>query len=207
MSGYNGSGTYVISGTGLPYVSGTVISATVANQLNTDLATGLSNCITKDGQQTVTANIPWNGNKITGLGAPTTTGDALSWGRIATLGATTFSGTTTFPDGGTWSTTGIAATVVNTGSGTQSCLNNTATTLFAVPTTTAAMFLVTCGFGVSDPSDYTTVALVTVDNAARRIVSIQTATDSTLSMSGANVQVTQTQGGTQTANWAYLRIQ
>lgn len=59
MSAYNGSGTFVITGTGLPFVTGTTISSTVANQLNTDLATGLSTAVTKDGQTTTTASIPF----------------------------------------------------------------------------------------------------------------------------------------------------
>lgn len=59
MSAYNGSGTFVVSGVGLPYVTGTTISSTVVNQLNTDLATGLSTAITKDGQTTTTASIPF----------------------------------------------------------------------------------------------------------------------------------------------------
>jgi hypothetical protein len=42
-------------------------------------ATGLSNCITKDGQTTVTANIPMNSHKLTGLAAPTVAGDAISY--------------------------------------------------------------------------------------------------------------------------------
>jgi hypothetical protein len=41
-------------------------------------ATGLSNCITKDGQTTITANIPFNGRKITGLGDATADTDALN---------------------------------------------------------------------------------------------------------------------------------
>lgn len=59
MSSYNGTGTFQISGTGLPYVAGTTISDTVGNQLNTDLAAGLTNCLCKDGQQTATAVIPF----------------------------------------------------------------------------------------------------------------------------------------------------
>lgn len=78
MSGFNGSGTFNISGVGLPYVSGTVISSSVANTLNTQLAAGLSNCITKDGQQVLTANIPFNNYKITGLGVGTAGTDSAS---------------------------------------------------------------------------------------------------------------------------------
>lgn len=84
---YNGSGTFVINSSGQPVVTGTTISSTVFNALTADLATGLTNCITKDGQQTITANIPWNSKKITGLGVATTTGDALSYGNNATVNA------------------------------------------------------------------------------------------------------------------------
>lgn len=75
MSSFNGSGTFSISGVGLPYTSGTTISSAVANQLNTDLATGLSTCILKDGTQSVTANIPFNNyniNNISSVGIGTT---------------------------------------------------------------------------------------------------------------------------------------
>lgn len=78
MSGFNGSGTFNISGVGLPYTSGTTISSSVANTLNTDLAAGLSNCITKDGQQILTANIPFGGYKITGLGTGSASADSAS---------------------------------------------------------------------------------------------------------------------------------
>jgi hypothetical protein len=80
MSAYNGSGTFVVSGVGLPYVTATTISSSVANQLNTDLATGLSTAICKDGQTTPTANIPLGGFKLTGIGSPTASGDAQVFG-------------------------------------------------------------------------------------------------------------------------------
>lgn len=83
MSSFNGSGTFVISGTGLPFVTGTTISSTVANQLNTDLATGLSTCLTKDGQTTPTANIKLGGYKLTNVGSATTSGDAIAYGQSA----------------------------------------------------------------------------------------------------------------------------
>lgn len=77
MSAFNGAGTFVISGVGLPYVTGTTISSTVANQLNTDLATGLSTCITKDGQTLPTANLPMGGFNFTGMGPATGAGMPL----------------------------------------------------------------------------------------------------------------------------------
>lgn len=72
----NGSGTFNLP-TGNPVVSGTTISSTVHNSTMNEIATALSTAIFKDGQQTITANIPFNGNKITGLGAATVGGDAV----------------------------------------------------------------------------------------------------------------------------------
>lgn len=45
-------------------------------------ATGLSNCITKDGQQTVTADIPFNTHKITNIAAGTLSTDATNLGQV-----------------------------------------------------------------------------------------------------------------------------
>lgn len=75
---FNGSGTFnLVSGN--PVVTGTVISSTVHNNTMSDIASnGLSNCITKDGQTIVTANIPLNSQKITGLGAATDQNDAIN---------------------------------------------------------------------------------------------------------------------------------
>jgi hypothetical protein len=82
---YNGSGTFNINTAGQPVVTGTVISSTAFNALTADLATGLSTAITKNGQTTVTANIPFNNFKLTGIGVATATGDALSYGQAATV--------------------------------------------------------------------------------------------------------------------------
>lgn len=73
---YNGSGLFTINTTGQPVVSGTTISSSVFNAFTTDIATGLSNAICKDGQTTPTANIPMGGFRITGLGLGTATTDA-----------------------------------------------------------------------------------------------------------------------------------
>lgn len=61
----------------------------------TDMATGLSTCILKDGTQTITANIPWAGFQITGLGAGTARTSAANVGQIQD------SATTWFTVGGT----------------------------------------------------------------------------------------------------------
>ena len=56
---YNGSGTFNINTTGQPVVAGTTISAATFNALTADLATGLTTALTKDGQTTATARIPF----------------------------------------------------------------------------------------------------------------------------------------------------
>jgi hypothetical protein len=79
---FNGSGLFQINTAGQPVVAGTDIDPTVFNNLTADLATGLSTCITKDGQTTVTANIPMGSNKITGLAAGTARTDAANIGNV-----------------------------------------------------------------------------------------------------------------------------
>ena len=79
---YNGSGVFLINSAGQPVVANTVISATTFNALTSDLATGLSTAITKDGQTTITNNIPFSSNKITGLGSGTAAADAANLGQV-----------------------------------------------------------------------------------------------------------------------------
>lgn len=73
---YNGSGVFNINTAGQPVVTGTTISSSDFNTLMTDIASGLSTALTKDGQTAATANIPLGGFKITGLGLGTATTDA-----------------------------------------------------------------------------------------------------------------------------------
>ena len=84
---FNGSGTFLINSTGQPVVANTVISATVFNALTADLASGLTNCITKDGQSTPTANIPMGNNKVTGLAVGTLINDAATLGQVQSTAA------------------------------------------------------------------------------------------------------------------------
>jgi len=76
---YNGSGVFSIINT---FVYDTVISETAVNQNFTDIATGLSTAITKDGQTVVTADIPMASNKFTGLAAGSAATDSANLGQI-----------------------------------------------------------------------------------------------------------------------------
>jgi len=82
----NGSGVFNVNSAGQPVVSGTLIDASVFNALAADLATALSTAVFKDGQQTITAALPMNNNKITGLGAATLATDAAQLQQSTTIG-------------------------------------------------------------------------------------------------------------------------
>lgn len=79
---YNGSGVFSINSAGQPVVTGTTISSSTFNALTADLATGLTTAMTKDGQTTVTANIPMAGFKFTGLGAGVSSTDSARVGQL-----------------------------------------------------------------------------------------------------------------------------
>ena len=82
---YNGSGTFTINSTGQPVVAGTVITASAFNALTADLATGLTTAITKDGQTTTTARIPFaqgiNSSLVTDSSS-TSTGSIITAGGV-----------------------------------------------------------------------------------------------------------------------------
>ena len=84
----NGSGIYSLA-TGNPVTTGTTISSTWANSTLTDIASALTTSIASDGQTVISANIPMNSKKLTGLAAPTVAGDALSYGAVATISTLT----------------------------------------------------------------------------------------------------------------------
>ena len=79
--------------------AGNPIDPTKFTAEENDIATGLSTCILKDGTQTITADIPWGGKKITNLGTATAGGDALSQtagdARYSVVTSGTFTGTLT----------------------------------------------------------------------------------------------------------------
>ena len=96
---YNGSGTFNINSTGQPVVTGTVISSTVFNALTSDLATGLTTAITKDGQTTTTVRIPFAqgiNSTLTTDATNSTTGSIITAGGISCQKALVIGTTLTF---------------------------------------------------------------------------------------------------------------
>jgi hypothetical protein len=98
---FNGSGTYSLPA-GNPVVTGTTISSSTTNTTNSDIATALTNCITRDGQSTPSANLPMNAKKLTGLAARTSAGASVRYeqllGYLPTTGGT-MTGAITFAAG------------------------------------------------------------------------------------------------------------
>ena len=80
---FNGSGTFSLVA-GNPVVTNTTVSSTVHNNTMTEIASGLSNAICKDGQTTITANIPMAGYKFTGLAAGSANGNSLRYEQLFT---------------------------------------------------------------------------------------------------------------------------
>jgi hypothetical protein len=79
MPGWNGAGVFV-----LPYsmvaeaASGIKILASHQDTQWNAVKAGLENCLTRDGQNSPSTDIPWNNKKITGLAAPINGTDATN---------------------------------------------------------------------------------------------------------------------------------
>jgi len=85
------SGTYSLYTPGNPVVTNTTMTISWGNNTLNDIATALSLCVLKDGTQTITANMPMAGYKLTGLGAGSAAGDSVRYEQV--LGANGIKGT------------------------------------------------------------------------------------------------------------------
>lgn len=110
---YSGSGTFSPFTPGNPVVSGAVISATDHNNTIADIASGLSNAVTRDGQSPPTANLPMASFKLTGLAAGATAGDSVRYEQIApdSLGVPVYAMLRSYLAGCTMSTAGSSTTM------------------------------------------------------------------------------------------------
>lgn len=79
---FNGAGTYAPPGADFPVVTLTTVSSVHFNNTVTDMSTGISNCLTKDGQTTWTANQPAGGFKITNMAAGAVRSDSARMGDV-----------------------------------------------------------------------------------------------------------------------------
>lgn len=159
---YNGSGTFNINSAGQPVVSGTVISSTAFNALTSDLATGLTTALTKDGQTTPTANITLGGYKITNLAAATLAADAVRFSQLQNFSTNTL--------------ITVAGTDTITGTVTPSLTAYTAGQIFsfvAAATNTTAVTLNIDGVGVKAVTRAGTTALAAGDILTGQVVLVE----------------------------------
>lgn len=120
---YNGSGVFNLYTPGNPVVTGTVISSTWANNTLSDIATGLTNCVTKDGQTTATAKVSF----AQGIGV---TSAANSFYLVGTT-TFTLTGCTTAPTYvGKWTLTGNQVTLSFPGTSIWTGTSNAVTKTF-----------------------------------------------------------------------------
>lgn len=83
---FNGSGTYSpIGGGDFPAVDGQLIRADQYNNEIYDIATALTNCLTRDGQSPPTANLPMAGMRLTGLGDGISPQDSATVAQVSPL--------------------------------------------------------------------------------------------------------------------------
>lgn len=135
----NGTGTYALPA-GNPVVAGTTISETWANTTLTDIATGLTNSLAADGQTVVTANLPMNGFKFTGLANGSSAQDSVTKAQLdlkADLAGPTFTTSIGFDSNyalfkGRFSSTNVAERTMF-----QTVTTNGATNVGVIPNGTA----------------------------------------------------------------------
>lgn len=92
--------------------------------------------------------------------------------------------------------------------GSVSATSGTAYTMASYPTNigTNITFIVSVAIASGAPTVYSAVSLISIDTAAIRVTSLQTAALMTITVSGTDVQATQASGGTQTISYTFTRI-
>ena len=89
----NGSGVYAPPAADYPAVASTLIESTKFNNVIDDISTAMSGSIAADGQTTITANLPMNSKKFTGLANGSARTDSATLGQVQ-------DGTANWVDGG-----------------------------------------------------------------------------------------------------------
>lgn len=78
----NGAGVFTPPATAFPAVPNTLIESTKFNNLINDITTALTGSVAADGQTTVTADIPLNSHKLTGLVAGSGSGHSVEYAQM-----------------------------------------------------------------------------------------------------------------------------
>jgi hypothetical protein len=186
---FNGSGTYNLPA-GNPVVTGTTISSSTTNTTNSDIATALTNCITRDGQSTPSANLPMNAKKLTGLAAGTSAGDSVRYEQVV-LSASLGTNVATFL--ATPSSANLAAALTDeTGSGAN--VFATSPTLVTPTITGYTESVVTLATSGS-------IALSITSGTVQSCAAAGTVTFTDSLSSGQSISLLLTNGSTYTINW------
>jgi len=219
---YNGSGTFNLYTPGNPVVTGSTISSTWANATLSDLATGLTTAITKDGQTTITAAIPFaqgasfggafvldsSGNLAVTTNKFTVTaasGNTAVAGTLAVTGHTTFEGVTSTGATGTGKLVyDTSPTLVTPNLGTPSALVGTNITGTAAGLTAGAATTATSATSAATLTTPRTINGVSFNGSANITVPSDVYTGTTASNLdfpvGTIIAVRDTASGTMTRN-------
>ena len=158
----NGSGTYVLPA-GNPIVTGTTISSSWANTTLDDIKVALTQSIAVDGQTPITANIPFNNHKITGLMAGTALTDAATLSNVI-AGAGTYIATVSGSANGIILSANPAITAYAVGQ---------RFSFIAAAANTTAVTVNISGLGAKDLTKTGAIALVANEILAGAIVTIE----------------------------------
>ena len=83
----NGSGTYSLPvNSWNPATNGASATANDWQQLINDVASAMTQSLSADGQTPVTGNLQMSGNRLTGLGAGSATGQSVRWEQLFSQG-------------------------------------------------------------------------------------------------------------------------
>lgn len=91
---WSGSGTYSLPPAYSPEVNGTTIDAVRYNGLTSDVASGITACLAKNGENAPTANLPMGGFKHTGAADASATGQYIAFNQATAVGSLTITALT-----------------------------------------------------------------------------------------------------------------
>jgi hypothetical protein len=127
-------------------------------------------------------------------------------GTAMTLNSTGLLVGTTSASGSSSNATALVFGGAKTASGSVSATTAVATTIFSITAALTGRYEVVALVGFSGaPAQYTAIATIIWDGNGSRVVANNGA-NLTITISGTNVQITQTSGSTQTVSWSFLRI-
>jgi hypothetical protein len=114
---------------------------------------------------------------------------------------------TTATAGSTSNNAMVVGGILKTISGSVSSTSGSATTLFTAPTLANGTYIVSVGINnTGEPAFYSAVSLISVDSTVIVATALKTAGGMTISVSGQNVQATQSSGITATIVWTATRV-